>query len=319
VFYLSQWFPERHRAVVLSRFIFGQPLALLISAALSGVILKLNGILGIAGWKWLFLIEGLPTVIIGFVTLFYLPDSPAAASWLAPSERKWLQAQIDDEHNRVEAGQRMTLWQALSHPKVIALGFVYMGLILCQASTVMFLPLMLKGLRNLSSLQIGFIAAIPYVSASIGMLIIGYSSDRARERKYHLLFSMLLVGTGSLGAALFHSNFVMTVLCVSMVTIGYFSSLPIFWMLPSAFLTGAASAGGIALISSVGNMGGFIAQTTMGWLKDLTGDYRTGLMLFASAVTLAAIVAFLVWLQIEAQRKNRNKSGECYKKATSET
>ena len=134
------------------------------------------------------------------------------------------------------------------------------------------------------------------------MLITGYSSDRRQERKYHLLISMLVMAVGLLGAALFHTNVVMTVICISLVVAGYFSSLTLFWILPSAFLTGTASAGGIALINSIGNLGGFFSQASMGWLKDLTGDYRTGLVLLAVAVTLAAMVAFVIWSRIEKQR-----------------
>jgi MFS family permease len=303
VFYLTQWFPERHRAVVLSRFYFAQPLALIVSATLSGVILKLNGVLGIPGWKWLFIAEGLPTVIMGFVTFFYLTDKPAKASWLEPSEREWLQQQIDEERARVESVHKISLWQALRHPRVLVLGLVLMGLVVCQSGTVMFLPQMVKALGTFSSLQIGLLVAIPYAAASIGMLIIGYSSDRNRERKYHLLFSMLLIATGLLGAAVFNTNIVLTVICIAMVAIGYFASVPIFYILPSTFLVGTASAGGIALINSIGNLGGFFSQAGVGSLKDLTGSYSTGLVLLALAVTIAAVVAFVIWLQIENKRR----------------
>jgi ACS family tartrate transporter-like MFS transporter len=303
VFYFTHWFPERHRAVVLSRFIFAQPVALIVSATLSGVILKLNGFLGIAGWKWLFVTEGLPTILMGFVTIFYLTDKPAKASWLEPSEREWLQGQIDQDRSRVESVQKLGLWQALGHPRVLVLGLVYMGMVVCQSGTVIFLPQMIKALGSFSSAQIGLIVAIPYAAASIGMLILGNSSDRRGERKNHLLFSMLMIAAGLLGAAMFHTSVTMTIVCIALVAIGYFSSMTIFWILPSAFLTGTASAGGIALINSIGNLGGFFSQTGMGWLKDLTGNYRTGLVLLAVAVTLAAMVAYVIWLQIEKKRR----------------
>jgi ACS family tartrate transporter-like MFS transporter len=304
VFYLTRWFPERRRAVVLSRFLFAQAFAIVVSSTLSGAILsKMNGVMGIAGWKWLFMLEAAPTVIMGIVTFFYLTEKPVQARWLEPSEREWLQTQIDDERARVEAVHKLTLWQALSHPRVLVLGLVYMGLVLCSAATVIFLPQMIKALGNFSTTQIGLIVAIPYVAACVAMLITGYSSDRRHERKYHLLISMLVMAVGLLGAALFHTNVVMTVICISMVVAGYFSSLTLFWILPSAFLTGTASAGGIALINSIGNLGGFFSQASMGWLKDLTGDYRTGLVLLAVAVTLAAMVAFVIWSRIEKQRE----------------
>jgi ACS family tartrate transporter-like MFS transporter len=304
VFYLSHWFPERHRAVVLSRFLFAQSFAIVVSSTISGAILStMNGFLGIAGWKWLFMIEAAPTVVMGISTFFYLTDKPAQALWLESGARGWLQSQMNEERERVEAVQKLTLWQALGHPRVLVLGLVYMGLVVCSSATVIFLPQMVKALGVFSSFQIGLIVAIPYVIACIAMLLAGYSSDRRRERKYHLLGSMLTMTMGLLGAALFHTNVVLTVICMSMVVAGYFSSLTLFWILPSAFLTGTASAGGIALINSIGNLGGFFSQASMGWLKDRTGDFRTGLVLLAVAVTLAAVVAFVIWSQIEVKRR----------------
>lgn len=304
VFYLTYWFPERHRAVVLSRFIFAQPVALVVSSMVSGGLLKvMNGVFGMAGWKWLFVLEGIPTVILGFVTFFYLTDKPANAKWLEPSEREWLQGQMDAERARVESTHKIGLWQALGHPRVLVLGLVYAGAAMCQSGTMMFLPQMVKALGAFTSSQIGLVVAVPYVIASIGMLVIGHSSDRKAERKYHLLFSMLLIAVGMLGAALFHANIVLTIICMSLVAVGYFCTLPLFWILPSAFLTGTASAGGIALINSIGNLCNFFSQAGMGWLKDHTGDYRTGLVILAVLVTIAAVVAFAIWLQIEKRRR----------------
>ena len=152
VFYLTRWFPERRRAVVLSRFLFAQAFAIVVSSTLSGAILsKMNGVMGIAGWKWLFVLEAAPTVIMGIVTFFYLTEKPADARWLEPGEREWLQAQIDDERARVEAVHKLTLWQALGHPRVLVLGLVYMGLVLCSAATVIFLPQMIKALGSFST------------------------------------------------------------------------------------------------------------------------------------------------------------------------
>jgi ACS family tartrate transporter-like MFS transporter len=299
VFYFTHWFPERHRAVVLSRFIFAQPIAFMLSATLSGVILKMNGLLGIAGWKWLFVIEGIPTVILGLITFAYLTDKPAQASWLSAEERAWLQTQVDEERLRVEAVHKISLWQALRHPRVLVLGLVYVGLVMCNSGTVMWLPQIVKAQGSFSSSQIGFIVAIPYLAASIGMLIIGYSSDRRRERKYHLLFSMLMMAVGLVGAVIFHLNVVASTICIAMVAIGYFGSMSIFWIMPSAFLTGTASAGGIALINSIGNLGGFFAPVVIGWFKDATGNFRAGLAVLAAAVTIAAAVAYMIWLRIE--------------------
>jgi cyanate permease len=211
---------------------------------------------------------------------------------------------MDEERARVEAAaHKLSLWQALGHPRVLVLGLVYAGTVMCQSGTMMFLPQMVKALGAFSSSQIGLIVSIPYILASIGMLFMGHSSDRKQERKYHLLVSMLLIATGMFGAVLFHANIVLTIAFMSLVAVGYFCTLPLFWILPSAFLTGTASAGGIALINSIGNLFNFFAQGSMGWLKDLTGDYRAGLGLLGVGVVIAAIVAYMIWLQIEKKRR----------------
>ena len=307
VFYLTYWFPARHRAVVLARFMFAQPIALMIGAAVSGLVLKMNGVLGIAGWKWLFVLEGLPSVLLGVITFFYLTDKPMQATWLEPDEREWLQKEIDEERAKVEAVRRYSFWESLKHPRVFLLGIVYVGLCMCNYGTSLWLPQMVKSLGNrLSSSQIGLIVAIPYVCAAIGMLIIGYTSDRTGERKYHQLGTMLVAGFGLLGASYFGStNVVLTILCLSIAAIGFFAALPIFWLLPPAFLTGTASAAGIALINSIGNLGGFLGPFGMGWLKDKTGNYTAGIFALAVGVLVAAVLGHILWLRTERQNKLR--------------
>jgi len=300
VFYLTYWFPMRHRAVVLSRFMFAQPIALMVGSSLSGLILKLNGVMGVAGWKWLFILEGLPSVLLGFVTFAYLTDKPAKAAWLEPAEREWLQAQIDEERAKLEAVRKYSFWDSLKHPKVLLLGIVYVGLVMCNYGVSLWLPQMVKALGTFSSSQIGLIVSIPYVAAAVGMLLIGYSSDRTGERKYHQLGAMLMAGCGLLGAAIFGSgNIVLTILCLSIAAIGFFAALPIFWILPSAFLTGTASAAGIALINSIGNLGGFLGPFGVGWIKDVTGSFTAGLFCLALGVLFAAVLGHVLWLRTE--------------------
>jgi ACS family tartrate transporter-like MFS transporter len=304
VFYLTYWFPERHRGVVLSRFMFAQPIALMVGSSLSGWILKLNGVMGIAGWKWLFVLEGVPSVLLGFITFAYLTDKPSKASWLEPAEREWLQTQIDEERAKVEAVRKYSFWESLKHPKVLLLGIVYVGLVMCNYGVSLWLPQMVKALGSFSSSQIGLIVSIPYVAAAIGMLLIGYSSDHTGERKYHQLFAMLLAGCGLLGAAIFGSgNIVLTIVCLSIAAIGFFAALPIFWILPSAFLTGTASAAGIALINSIGNLGGFLGPFGVGWIKDVTGKFTAGLFCLALGVLIAAVMGHAIWLQTERTKR----------------
>jgi ACS family tartrate transporter-like MFS transporter len=298
-YYLTFWFPERHRAVVFARFNLAQPFAYMIGATLSGLILKMNGFLGIAGWKWLFVLEGLPSVILGIITYMVLTDKPIKASWLAPEEREWLQGQIDQEHARVEAVKKYSFWQSLGHPMVLLLGFMRVGVVMVTYGVGLWLPQMVKALGHFSTSQIGFIVAVPYVFAAIGMLISGYSSDRTGERKYHMSIALVMSGVGLLGAACFSSNIVLTIICLSVTTVGIFAACPIFWMLPSAFLTGSAAAAGIALVNSIGNLGGFVGPLGMGWLKDVTGTFTAGLVVLAVGIISAGLIGFGIWVKTE--------------------
>jgi ACS family tartrate transporter-like MFS transporter len=307
VFYLSYWFPERHRGKVLSRFMFAQPIALMIGSALSGWILTLNGFLGVAGWKWLFILEGIPSVVFGIITFWYLTDKPAKASWLEPSEREWLQAEIEKEHKQVESVRKYSFWESLIHPKVLLLGLVYVSTALCNYGTNMWLPQIVKSLGNFSSSQIGLIAAVPYVCAAIGMLVVGYTSDRFKERKYHLTGIMLISGLGLMGSALFSSNVVITIACISVAAIGFFAMIPIFWILPSRFLTGTAAAAGIALINSIGNLGGFLGPFGVGYIKDATGSFVPALVLLALYMIAASGMAF--WISVQTEKLQKLQTG----------
>ncbi|MDR3564616.1 MAG: MFS transporter [Negativicutes bacterium] len=299
VYYLTYWYPERYRANVLARFMFAQPIALMIGSAVSGLVLNMDGVMGVAGWKWLFIIEGIPAVFLGFFTLWYLTEKPVNATWLKPSEREWLQAQITEEHKEIESVRKYTFWESLTHPKVLLLGLVYVSSALCNYGTNMWLPQMVKALGDFSSSQIGLISAIPYVCAAIGMLIIGYSSDHFMERKYHLTGAMVIAGCGLLGSALFTSNAVLTIVCLSVAAIGIFAAIPIFWTLPSRFLTGTASAAGIALINSIGNLGGFVGPFGVGWIKDATGSFANALVCLAIYMLAAAALAYWICGQTE--------------------
>jgi ACS family tartrate transporter-like MFS transporter len=252
----------------------------------------MNGVLGLEGWKWLFIFEGAPSVILGFITYYYLTDSPGKAKWLEPNEREWLQAQIDKERVNVESVRKYTLGQALLNPRVLALGLVYFTLQSGIYGVNMWLPTIIKRFGNLTTFQIGLIAAIPFIVAAIGMLIWGYSSDRKLERKWHLTVALLLGSFGLLGSALFSHNPVLTIVLLSLSSIGVFATMPVFWTVPPIFLTGTAAAGGIALINSCGGLGGFAGPFMVGWIRDATGSFIYGLVFLGVCVLVGAIVAY---------------------------
>ena len=294
IFYLTYWFPERYRAIITSRFMFGVPGALLIGSPISSWILSMDGIAGVAGWRWLFILEGVPTVLMGFFIYYYLTDIPAHAHWLDAEERNWLQGEIDRERAQVEAKKKLSLTEALLNPHVLALGFVYFTVQVGIYGVNMWLPQIMKTFSFLSTLQIGFIAAIPFAAAAIGMLLIGKSSDRRQERKWHLLFTLVLGAVGLIGSAYFGANAVFTIVLLSVSSIGLYASMPIFWTIPPTFLTGAAAAGGIALINSLGNIGGFAGPFTIGLIKDATGNFMYGLIALGVWVVIGCICAYII-------------------------
>ena len=304
ILYLTFWFPARYRGVIVSRFMFAQPIALMLGSALSGWILGMDGVMGVAGWKWLFICEGIPSVLFGIFTFFYLTDTPAQAKWLEPNERQWLQSQIDEERSKIESvHSKAGLWETLINPKVILLGVIYVCIVIGIYGVNMWLPQIVKSFGNNSSVEIGLIAAIPFVAAAIGMLWIGYSSDKHQERKWHTTISIVVAGMGLLASAFFNGSPALTILFLSISSVGLYGCMPIFWTVPSTFLTGTAAAAGIALINSIGNLGGFVGPLAVGWIKDTTGSFASGLVFLGVSVLLGSILAYSVFVKAEKTAK----------------
>ena len=304
ILYLTYWFPARYRALIVSRFMFAIPVSLMIGAPLSGWILTAaEGWLGMAGWKWLFIFEGLPSVILGFVTYYYLTDKPIQAQWLNPAEREWLQAQLDQEAAEVEAVRKYSLLEALVNPRVLVLAFVYLVMQIGIYGVNMWLPQIMKSFGNMSNLRIGLVAAIPFTAAAIGMLLWGNSSDRNLERKWHLTVALIFGAVGLLGSSYFNNDAVMTIILLSLSSIGLYAAMPVFWTVPPMFLTGTAAAGGIALINSIGNLGGFCGPFAVGWIKDATGNFIYGLIFLGLCVFAGCFVAYAVCQHVQQEAK----------------
>lgn len=294
IFYLTSWFPAQYRGVIVSRFMFAQPIASMLGSAISGWLLTLDGMGGLAGWKWMFIFEGIPSAIVGIIALYYLTDVPAKANWLSKNEREWLQAKLDDERAKVESVRTYGLWETMSNPRVLLLGLIYVSMVIGVYGVNMWLPQIVKGFGGtMSTSQIGYVSAIPFVAAAIGMLLIGFSSDRFMERKWHMTGSMILAGVGIIGSAL-TTNPVLTILFIALSSIGYYGCMPIFWTIPSTFLTGASAAAGIAFINSIGNLGGFVGPIIVGWIKDTTGNFISGLIFLGICVLLGSILGYFV-------------------------
>ena len=292
ILYFTYWFPARCRGQVVGWFMTAIPVAIFLGGPIStSLLVQLVGLLGLAGWRWLFLCEAVPAVILGFVVLFYLTDRPAKAHWLEPREREWLIAELAAERSAVEQVRVYTVLQSLLNLRVLALAVIYLGIGTASLGLVLFLPLMIKQL-GLSNQMTGFAAAIPYVVGAIGMVICGYITDRMHERRWNLFFTCLAAAVGLLAAALLSGSF-WALAGLSVATIGFYGMKTSFWPLPSNFLSGTAAAAAIAAINSLGNFGGVIGPNLVGWLKDSTGSFEAGLYAMAGCALISAIVTLI--------------------------
>ena len=293
IFYLTMWFPGVYRARVTGLFMACIPLSSAIGSPLSTSLLYLDGTLGLRGWQWLFLLEGIPSVILGVVTYFYLTDRPSdAKTWLEADERAWLDARILAEHERKEAELSLTMWETLINPRVLMLSVIAFSIASMLLAVGFFLPQIVKGF-GLTNMQTGLVSIIPPAFGAVAMIWWGRHSDRAMERKIHLASAMLLAAAGLTAAALIDQP-VLKMVCFTISAIGLNASLPVFWTLAPNFLTGPSAAVGIAFINSVAALGGFLAPWLLGLIKDATGGYMWGLVILSAGVTAGAALVLAI-------------------------
>ena len=290
IYYLGHWFPAAERARAVSWFMLAIPLSTVIGGPLAGGLLELNGWHGLAGWQWLFLVEGVPAVVLGFVVLIYLTDSPERAEWLRPEERTWLAERVRAEHRAAHARHGVGLRAALFHPTVWLLGFIIFA---CQTGSyglTLWIPQIVQGLSGLSNLAVSMISALPYVAASVGMILIGASSDRSGERFLHIAIPSAVAAVGFVASAYFTSP-VPAMLALTLAAVGDLGTRGPFWSLPTRFLTGSAAAGGIGLINTLGSLGGFVGPYAVGMVRQYTGSFAGGLVFLALLLLTASIAA----------------------------
>jgi ACS family tartrate transporter-like MFS transporter len=292
IFYLTLWFPTEYRARIVGYFMAAIPLSTVIGAPISGALLYLHGGLGLAGWQWLFIVEALPSIILAGVVFFYLTDRPADAAWLAPDERKWLAERLELEQRSRKAVYDYTVFESLVNPRVLGLSLVYFGAVATNYGLSFFLPQIVKAF-GLNIFLTTLVSATPYVIGTIGIVWWGRRSDRVAERRFHTAFPLFLAAAGiAVSTALDDPLLKMISLCVA--GFGIFACLPVFWTLPTAFLSGAAAAAGIAVINSIGNLAGFAGPFAMGWIKDHTGSYAGGLLLLAALGIMAMGIVLML-------------------------
>ncbi len=293
IYYLSSWYPAAQRARAVSWFMVAIPLTIVIGGPLAGYLLGMNGLWGLRGWQWLFLLEGLPAVVLGVVVYFYLTDRPDDARWLAPAEKAWLGNTIRAEQARAHELHGVSLGRALLHPVVWILGFIAFAFQCGSYGLGLWIPQIIKGLAGFSDFEVGMISALPYFAAAIGMLAIGAHSDRTGERFMHIA-GTLLVGAVGFAASAYLVSPIPGMIALTIAAVGDLGGRGPFWALPGRFLTGSASAGGIALINTVGALGGFVGPSMVGFVKNATGSFKGGLLLLAALLFVSAIATLLL-------------------------
>ena len=290
ILYLTYWYTAKERASMIASFMIAIPFANIIGSPISGMILSLK-IFGLAGWQSLFLIEGLPAIVLAFVVLGYLPNGPQSAKWLNREEADFLQSRIDAERERKEEKSHGSLLSAISHPVVWQLCFIYFTLNVGSYGITMWLPQIIKKFGNVSNTQTGFLTALPYIAGALGLYFNGKHSDKTQERRLHVAFGALVGGTGLLMSAYIPTP--AGQLCsIALALAGFYAMLAPFWTLPSTFLVSAAAAGGIAFINSVGNLGGFVGPYLLGVLPKPNGDFRIPLTVLSVFLFVGFILTY---------------------------
>lgn len=290
IYYLTLWYPSRMRASRISWFMAAIALAGVIGNPISGAILDLfSGVLGLAGWQWLFLIEGIPAILVGCVVIFYLDSSIEEAAWLTAPEKRVLAGAIATEDS---AKHQHRLMDAFKSRQVYALCAIYFSLVIGLYGVTFWLPTIIKAFGVEDYFQVGLISAIPYGISTVGMLVIGRHSDRTGERRLHYIGTVTLGAAGLALSGAFASNPVISMLFLSIGTLGIIAALPLFWPMPTAFLAGTAAAAGIGIINSIGNLGGYIGPNISVWAKWVSTDpsaplYAIALVLLAGAALTA--------------------------------
>ena len=285
----TYWFPDHHRARIVSGFTLALPVSVALGAPISTAILGMDGFLGVAGWKWIYLLEAVPTVLIGFVVLAWLTDKPAKATWLTPDERAWLVGRLDAERRAVEAGGKLSLWQGLTNPKILLLSANYLGIVTPSLGLLLFAPQIIKSLGATNMLT-GYATMLAYICGALSMMFFGWISDRSGDRRWSLFVTCSIATVGLVMAGMTMGSWWSLVgMCLS--TAGFYGTKGPFWSMPSMLLTGTAAAAGLAWINSIGNIGGALGPALVGWLKQTTGSYSGGLYGLAVFTALAALLA----------------------------
>jgi len=289
ILYLKNWFPESVRARTIARFMTAAPLAGVIGGPVSGALLNLHQRGGLSGWQWLFLIEALPAIILGIAVWIYLTDHPHDANWMTQEEQSWLIEELRQMAPQVETGR----FAAIADFRMWMFAMVYFGMTIVMYGIAFWLPTIIHGISGLGNFGIGLITAVPYVASALAMVLVGLHSDKSQERRLHTAIPAF-VGAIALVVVAYSPSVTLSVAAISLALLSAFSAMGPFWAMPAKILSGTAAAVGIALINSVGNLGGLAGPWAIGAIRKATGTFRWGLLFVALALALSGLLVFLM-------------------------
>ena len=292
VLYFTYWFPTYHHARIVSGFLVGLPIAVAAGAPVSTALLGLDGMFGLKGWQIMYIAEGVPTVLLGFITFFVLTDRPAQAKFLTDAEKAWLTTKLASERDDKEAVKKFTVMQGFFDAKVLLLALNYFGIVVASLGILFFVPQIIKSIGVTDNMTVGWLTMIPYISGGIGLVGWGLISDRMNERRWNLLGACILSTVGLVIAGMTIGSW-WAMVGLSIATFGFYGSKGPFWSMPPMFMTGTAAAASIAWINSIGNLGGFFGPWYVGVIKDWTGSYAGGLYGLAFLCLISAVVCAL--------------------------
>jgi len=293
ILYLSYWFPANHRSAVTAMFMAAAPAAGFIGSPISGALMQLNGLLGLRGWQWLFLVEGIPALVLGVITFRFLTDRPADAVWLTSDERNWLSQAIRQEQAGIKDPRSHSAWRALTDWKVLTLSLAYFGTSAGLYTIGFWAPLIIRGL-GFSVFHVGLLLAIPNLIAVVGMVLWSRNSDRTGERYWHAAIACLIAAVGMAVVAGAGSSATLAITGLSLTAFGVSAAKPPLWILPTTFFAGTAAAASIGLINSLGTLGGFAGPYMIGATHGAGGTFSRGLYLVGGTLILSAVTIIVM-------------------------
>jgi ACS family tartrate transporter-like MFS transporter len=301
ILYMKRWFPANARARAVAWFMTANPLAGIVGSPISGALLGLSG-KGLSGWQWMFLTEGIPAILLGVAVFWVLSDSPREAGWLKGEERAWLLERLALEQGAESSLRKENLWAVLVSPRILMLSLVYFGVSTTMYGVTLWLPSVIRSLSGLSYFLTGIVSALPFVVTAVAMVLVGMSSDRTGERRWHTAVPAL-VGALALAAAGYGSSTVVVVTCIGLGLVCAESMVGPFWAMATSRMAGLSAAAGIAVINSVANLGGYFGPDIIGFFRKATGGFRGGLLTIAATLALSGGIALMVGRQPAAERR----------------